>query len=138
MTLFHGLICGVVALYTTRVLRSPCLMMTVRKRQNIDQWSYRRVPLNVPRIRLLGYLDIDQRHTCQMKGRSGRFPGEETNYTALERARQRTGARPGTATAKPILALVSYRERSAVRRQFDRTGVSADEGAFGVDRARGG
>src|SRR5580693_3335143 len=62
MTLFHGLICGVVALYTTRGLRSPCLMMAVRKRQNIVQWSYRRVPLNVvPRIPLLGYSDIDQR-----------------------------------------------------------------------------
>jgi hypothetical protein len=60
MTLFHGLICGVVALYTTRGLRSPCLMMAVRKRQNIVQWSYRRVPLNVvPRIPLLGYPDID-------------------------------------------------------------------------------
>jgi hypothetical protein len=46
-----------------------------------------------------------------MKGRSGRFPGEETNYTALERARQRTGARPSVATAKPILAPVSYREK---------------------------
>jgi hypothetical protein len=63
MTLFHGLICGVVALYTTRGLRSPCLMMAVRKRQNIVQWSYRRVPLNVvPRIPLLGYPDIDQRY----------------------------------------------------------------------------
>jgi len=31
------------------------------------------------------------------------------------------------ATAKPILALVSYRERSAVRRQFERAGMSADE-----------
>jgi len=36
------------------------------------------------------------------------------------------------ATAKPILALVSYRERSAVRQQFDRAGVSAKEGAFGM------
>src|SRR3984957_21085336 len=63
MTLFHGLICGVVALYTTRGLWSPCLMMAVRKRQNIVQWSYRRVPLNVvPRIPLLGYPDIDQRN----------------------------------------------------------------------------
>src|SRR5580658_8243654 len=63
MTLFHGLICGVVALYTTQDLRSPCLMMAVRKRQNIVQWSYRRVPLNVvPRIPLLGYPDIDQRY----------------------------------------------------------------------------
>src|SRR5580658_2900794 len=63
MTLFHGLICGVVALYTTRGLRSPCLMMAVRKRQNIVQWSYRGVPLNVvPRIPLLGYPDIDQRN----------------------------------------------------------------------------
>jgi len=89
-------------------------MMAVRKHQDIVQWSYQRVPLNVvPRIPLLGYLDIDQRHTCQMKGRSGRFPGEETNYTTLERARQRTGARPSMATAKPILALVSNRERSA-------------------------
>src|ERR1700722_7874254 len=63
MTLFHGLICGVVALYTTQGLRSPCLMMAVRKRQDIVQWSYRRVPLNVvPRIPLLGYPDIDQRY----------------------------------------------------------------------------
>src|ERR1700679_2354840 len=63
MTLFHGLICGVVALYTTRGLRSPCPMMAVRKRQNIVQWSYRRVPLNVvPRIPLWGYPDIDQRY----------------------------------------------------------------------------
>jgi hypothetical protein len=38
-------------------------MMAVRKRQNIVQWSYRRVPLNVvPRIPLLGYPDIDQRY----------------------------------------------------------------------------
>src|ERR1700722_10981603 len=63
MTLFHGLICGVVGLYKTRGLRSPCLMMAVRKRQNIVQWSYRRVPLNVvPRIPLLWYPDIDQRY----------------------------------------------------------------------------
>jgi hypothetical protein len=63
MTLFHALICGVVALYTTQGWRTACLMMAVRKRQNIVQWSYRRVPLNVvPRIPLLGYPDIDQRH----------------------------------------------------------------------------
>src|SRR5579862_650989 len=63
MTLFHSLICGVVALCTTQGLRSPCLMMAVRKHQNIVQWSYRRVPLNVvPRIPLLGYPDIDQRY----------------------------------------------------------------------------
>jgi hypothetical protein len=38
-------------------------MIAVRKRQNIVQWSYRRVPLNVvPRIPLLGYPDIDQRY----------------------------------------------------------------------------
>jgi len=44
-------------------------MMAVRKHQDIVQWSYQRVPLNVvPRIPLLGHLDIDQRHTCQMKG----------------------------------------------------------------------
>jgi hypothetical protein len=54
-----------------------------------------------------------------------------------KRAHQRTGARPSTATAKPILAPVSYREKrvaSAVRSR----GASANEEAFGVDRARGG
>jgi hypothetical protein len=78
-----------------------------------------------------------------MKGRTNPadpdvIPGEKGITRRQKRAHQRTGARPSMATAKPILALVSYRERSAVRRQFDRAGVSADEGAFGVDRARGG
>src|ERR1700690_4230396 len=96
MTLFHGLICGVVALYTTRGLRSPGLMMAVRKRQNIVQWSYRRVPLNVvPRIPLLGYPDIDQGHILPDEGpsvphRSGRFPGEKGGlYSAETRISER-------------------------------------------------
>jgi hypothetical protein len=46
-------------------------MMPVPKHKNIVQWFYWQVPLNVvPRIPLLGYLDIDQGHICQMKGRA--------------------------------------------------------------------
>jgi hypothetical protein len=112
------------------------LMMAVRKHQNIVQRSYRRVPLNVvPRIPLLGYLDINQGHICQMKGRA--YPtdpdvslGKRGITQRQKRAHQRTGVRPSMVTAKPILALVSYRERSAFRRQFDSADVSADEGAF--------
>jgi hypothetical protein len=123
MTLFHGLICGIVALYTTRGLRSPCLMMAVRKRQNIVQWSYRRVPLNVlPRIPLLGYPDIDQGHILPDEGtcvahRSGRFPGKETNYTAPETRASADGcaAQHGNRKANPGTG--QHRDRSAVRRR---------------------
>jgi hypothetical protein len=64
-------------------------MMAVRKHQNIVQWSYPQLPLNVvPRIPLLGYLDLDQGHTCQMKERE--YPTdpnvsrEKGDYTAPE------------------------------------------------------
>ena len=47
------------------------LMMAVRKHQDIVQWSYQRVPLNVvPGIPLLGYLDIDRGHICQMRAQT--------------------------------------------------------------------
>src|SRR5579859_4499093 len=120
MTLFHSLICGVVALCTTQSLRFPCLMMAVRKHQNIVQWSYWRVPLNVvPPIPLLGYPDIDQRHIRQMDGRActhrpGCFPGENVNRTALEMRASANGCAAQHGDRKPILVPVSYREKRGV------------------------
>ena len=119
-------------------------MMAVRKHQDIVQWSYQRVPLNVvPRIPLLGYPSISIKGTfarsrSERNPQIGTFPWGKGGLYSARNADYRTGLRPSMATAKPIVALVSYRERSKVSRQFDRAGVSADEEAFGVDRARGG
>jgi hypothetical protein len=46
-------------------------MMACSQHKNIVQWSDRQIPLNVvPRIPLLGYLDIDRGHICQMRAQT--------------------------------------------------------------------
>ena len=64
------------------------LMMAVRKHQDIVQWSYQRVPLNVvPRIPLLGYLDIDQLARLPDEGTIRTFPwGRDELHNARTRA----------------------------------------------------
>src|ERR1700756_2890079 len=128
MTLFHSLIYGVVALCTTQGLRFPCLMMAVRKRPNIVQWSYWRVPLNVvPPIPLLGYPDIDQRHVRQMDGRActpqiRTFPWGKWESHSARNARISERVRGPARRPQSQSWHRSAIERSALRRQFDRAG----------------